>query len=64
MLWLLPFDVEPGGKFGSKVGVIESREGALVHLDGPGIQRQPPAIRSTDSVGDHRMSVKLGVQSS
>lgn len=63
MLRLLPFHVEPGGEFGSEVGVIKSREGALVHLDSAGIQRQPPAIRSTDSVGDHRMSVELGVQS-
>ena len=42
--------------------MVESGEGALVHDQRTGIQRQPAAIAGRDPVGDHGVSVQLRVE--
>ena len=62
MLQLLPPDSETTGQLGPQPGVIQSRQGALVELDGPGIQCQPATIGGFDPIGDHCMGVQLWIQ--
>ena len=58
---LVPADAEPAGQLGSQAGVVEGGQGALVELDRPGVQRQPPAIRGPHPVRDHQVGVELRI---
>ena len=59
---LVPFDSEAAGQLGPQPGVIQPRQGPLIHLQCAGIERQPTPIRSLDTVGDHRMGMQLRVE--
>ncbi len=62
VLRLPPTDPESSGELGAEVGVVESGEGALVHDQRTGIQRQPAAIAGRDPVGDNGVGVQLRVE--
>ncbi len=62
MFRFVPSDSEAAGQLGTQPGVIQTRQGPLIHLQRPGIQGQPASVRSLDPVGDHRMGVELRVE--
>jgi hypothetical protein len=62
MLWCFPLHTQTTGQLGAVSGVVERGKGPLVADEGAGVQRQPSTVRSPDTVGDHRVSVELGVE--
>ena len=57
----LPVEAEPAGQLGAQGGVVDPRQGPLLGLEPPGIQRQPHAGAVLDLGGDHCVGVQLRV---
>src|SRR5690606_37979510 len=58
---VVPADAEPGGQLGSKASGVEDGDGALVVLEGPGVEGEPPPVGGYDSVRNHEVGVDLRV---
>ena len=54
-------DAEAVGELGSEGGVVDPADRALLVLQEPGIQREPPAGRVLDLRRDHRVGVQLRI---
>ncbi len=59
---LTPPHAKAAGQLGAQAGVVDGAEGALIELDGPGVERQPSAVWRPHPIGDHDVRVKLGIE--
>ena len=58
----LPPHPEPLGDLGPQTAVVERGQGALVALQGLGVEGEPAAVGGEDPVRDHDMGVQLRVE--
>ena len=61
VLDVVPAHAEAAGQLRSEPGGVEGRDGALVVLEGAGVERQPPTVGGHHPVDDDEVGVDLGV---